>query len=175
MMTGTGSDRAGAFGRLVSLLFLADIATPMRVTSQVAARLSPVVPGGHVHPARRAVAVMALESLFVILLVGALAGWLAGLIVNGYGYGLFGNIVVGIVGTFVAGLILPRLRLSIGPGIAGAIIHATIGAVILLYLTGWSSGRRRRPATTANGPPASAGGLSCIHAQGVRVRPLSVR
>ncbi len=77
---------------------------------------------------------MALESLFVILLVGAVAGWLAGLIVKGYGYGLLGNIVIGIVGAFVAGLILPRLGLSIGSGIAGAIIHATVGAVILLFL-----------------------------------------
>ena len=70
----------------------------------------------------------------VILLVGAVAGWLAGLIVKGYGYGLLGNIVIGIVGAFLAGLILPRLDLSIGSGIAGAIIHATIGAVILLFL-----------------------------------------
>lgn len=77
---------------------------------------------------------MALESLFVILLVGAVAGWLAGLIVKGYGYGLLGNIVVGIVGAFVAGLMLPRLGLSVGSGIAGAIIHATVGAVILLFL-----------------------------------------
>ncbi|MFZ1726678.1 MAG: GlsB/YeaQ/YmgE family stress response membrane protein [Albidovulum sp.] len=77
---------------------------------------------------------MALESLLVILLIGAVAGWLAGLIVKGYGYGLLGNIVVGIVGAFVAGLILPRVGLSIGSGIAGSIIHATIGAVILLFL-----------------------------------------
>lgn len=77
---------------------------------------------------------MELESLFVILLVGAIAGWLAGLIVKGYGYGLLGNIVVGIVGAFVAGLILPRVGLTVGTGIAGAIIHATIGAVILLFL-----------------------------------------
>ena len=77
---------------------------------------------------------MALESLLVIILVGAVAGWLAGLIVKGYGYGLVGNIVVGIVGAFVAGLIFPRLGLSIGSGIAGSIIHATVGAVILLFL-----------------------------------------
>lgn len=77
---------------------------------------------------------MALESLFVTLLVGAVAGWLAGLIVKGYGYGLLGNIVVGIVGAFVAGFIFPQLGLSIGSGIIGAIIHATIGAVILLFL-----------------------------------------
>ena len=77
---------------------------------------------------------MALESLLVIILVGAVAGWLAGLIVKGYGFGLIGNIVVGIVGAFVAGLIFPSLGLNIGSGIAGAIIHSTIGAVILLFL-----------------------------------------
>lgn len=77
---------------------------------------------------------MALESIFAILLVGAIAGWLAGLIVKGSGNGLLGNIVIGIVGAFVAGLILPRLGLGIATGIAGAIIHATIGAVILLFL-----------------------------------------
>ena len=53
---------------------------------------------------------------------------------KGYGYGLLGNIVVGIVGAFVAGFIFPQLGLSIGSGIIGAIIHATIGAVILLFL-----------------------------------------
>lgn len=77
---------------------------------------------------------MAIESLLVILIIGAIAGWLAGLIVKGYGYGLLGNIVVGIVGAFVAGLLFPQIGLSIGSGIAGAIIHATIGAVILLFL-----------------------------------------
>lgn len=77
---------------------------------------------------------MALESLLVILIIGALAGWLAGLIVKGYGYGLLGNIVIGIAGAFVANLLLPGLGLSIGTGIAGAIIHATIGAVILLFV-----------------------------------------
>ena len=77
---------------------------------------------------------MALDSLIVLILVGAVAGWLAGLIVKGFGYGLLGNIVIGIVGAFVASLILPQLGLSIGSGIFGAIIHATIGAVIVLFL-----------------------------------------
>ncbi len=77
---------------------------------------------------------MALESLLVILIVGAVAGWLAGLIVKGYGFGLLGNIVIGIVGAFLAGLLFPRLGVNIGSGIAAAIIHATIGAVILLFL-----------------------------------------
>jgi len=77
---------------------------------------------------------MSLESLLIFLLVGAVAGWLAGLIVKGYGFGLVGNIVIGIVGAFLAGLILPRVGFNIGAGIVGAIIHATIGAVILLLL-----------------------------------------
>lgn len=77
---------------------------------------------------------LGIESIVVILIVGAIAGWLAGQIVSGYGFGLLGNIVVGIVGAFVAGLILPAIGLSIGGGIIAAIIHATIGAVILLFL-----------------------------------------
>jgi uncharacterized membrane protein YeaQ/YmgE (transglycosylase-associated protein family) len=77
---------------------------------------------------------MTLESLLIMLLVGAVAGWLAGVIVKGYGFGLVGNIVVGIVGAFLAGLLFPQLGFSIVSGIAGAIIHATIGAVILLLL-----------------------------------------
>ena len=79
---------------------------------------------------------MGIESLIVFLLIGAIAGWLAGLIVKGYGFGLLGNIVVGIVGAFLAGLLLPKIGVSIGAGIVGAIIHATIGAVILLGLLG---------------------------------------
>lgn len=77
---------------------------------------------------------MGIEAILIILLIGAVAGWLAGLIVKGYGYGLLGNIVIGIVGAFIAGLLLPRVGLSLGGGIIGAIIAATIGAVILLFL-----------------------------------------
>ncbi|MGE4251852.1 MAG: GlsB/YeaQ/YmgE family stress response membrane protein, partial [Parvibaculaceae bacterium] len=51
---------------------------------------------------------MDLVSILVFLLIGAIAGWLAGLIVRGGGYGLIGDIVVGIIGAFIAGLILPR-------------------------------------------------------------------
>lgn len=77
---------------------------------------------------------MTIEALLIIVLIGALAGWLAGLIVKGYGFGLLGNIVVGIVGAFIAGLLFPRLGLNVGSGIAGSIIYATLGAVILLFL-----------------------------------------
>ena len=77
---------------------------------------------------------MGIESLLVFLIVGAIAGWLAGLLVKGYGFGLLGNIVVGIVGAFIAGWLLPTLGISLGSGIVAAIIHAVIGAVILLVL-----------------------------------------
>ncbi|MER8464986.1 GlsB/YeaQ/YmgE family stress response membrane protein [Mesorhizobium sp. M1396] len=77
---------------------------------------------------------MGVESLLVFIIIGAIAGWLAGLIVSGFGFGLIGNIIVGIVGAFIAGWLLPRLGFSIGGGILASIIHATIGAIILLVL-----------------------------------------
>ena len=77
---------------------------------------------------------MGIESILVFLIVGAIAGWLAGLIVSGFGFGLVGNIVVGIVGAFIAGYLFPALGVSLGSGIVAAIIHSTIGAVILLVL-----------------------------------------
>ena len=80
---------------------------------------------------------MQIESLLILLLIGAVAGYLAGLIVKGYGFGLIGNIVVGIVGALVAGWLLPRLGLFTGSGILGDIISATIGAVVLLILIGF--------------------------------------
>ena len=77
---------------------------------------------------------MGVESLLVFIIIGAIAGWLAGLIVSGFGFGLIGNIIVGIVGAFIAGWLLPRIGFSIGGGVLAAIIHATIGAIILLVL-----------------------------------------
>jgi uncharacterized membrane protein YeaQ/YmgE (transglycosylase-associated protein family) len=77
---------------------------------------------------------MGIESLIVFLVIGAVAGWLAGLIVQGFGFGLIGNIVVGIVGALIAGWLLPRVGLAFGGGILAAIIHAVIGAVILLLI-----------------------------------------
>jgi uncharacterized membrane protein YeaQ/YmgE (transglycosylase-associated protein family) len=77
---------------------------------------------------------MGIESLIVFLIIGAVAGWLAGLIVKGYGFGLIGNIVVGIIGAFIAGWLFPRLGITLGSGYVTAIVNATIGAVILLFL-----------------------------------------
>ena len=77
---------------------------------------------------------MSIESLLVFLVVGGVAGWLAGLLVKGFGFGLLGNIVVGIVGAFIAGWLFPTLGFSLGSGIVAAILHATVGAVVLLVL-----------------------------------------
>ena len=74
------------------------------------------------------------ESILVWLIIGAVAGWLAGVIMKGYGFGLVGDIAVGILGAVVAGFLFPRLGLNLGAGIVGAIISATIGAVILLFI-----------------------------------------
>ena len=73
---------------------------------------------------------MALEEIIVWLVVGAIAGWLAGLIMKGYGFGLIGNIVVGIIGAVIAGWLLPRIGFVLVGGIVAAIINAVIGAVI---------------------------------------------
>lgn len=78
--------------------------------------------------------VLSMESLLVILLVGLAAGWLAGQIVQGTGFGLVGDIVIGIVGAFIAAWLFPVLGLRLGGGIIGAIIAATIGAILLLVI-----------------------------------------
>jgi uncharacterized membrane protein YeaQ/YmgE (transglycosylase-associated protein family) len=80
---------------------------------------------------------MAIESIIIWLVIGGVAGWLAGLIVKGYGLGLVGNIVVGIVGAFIAGWLLPRIGFVIIGGFMAAIINAVIGAVILLLVIGF--------------------------------------
>ena len=77
-----------------------------------------------------------IESIIVWLVVGAIAGWLAGLIMKGYGFGLVGNIVVGIVGAVIAGWLLPWLGFVLVGGFVAAIINAVIGAVILLAIIG---------------------------------------
>src|SRR4030095_9260299 len=77
---------------------------------------------------------MSAESVLVILLIGAIAGWLAGQIVQGTGFGLVGDIIIGIVGALIASLLFPRLGLHLGAGIVAEIIAATIGAVLLLVI-----------------------------------------
>jgi uncharacterized membrane protein YeaQ/YmgE (transglycosylase-associated protein family) len=76
------------------------------------------------------------HGIIVWLIVGAIAGWLAGTVVKGGGFGLIGDIIVGIIGAVIAGWLLPRLNIniSIGNPIITEIIDAFIGAVILLII-----------------------------------------
>ena len=74
------------------------------------------------------------ESLLVIVVVGVVAGWLAGQIVQGTGFGLVGDLLIGIIGAFIGSWLLPQLNVHIGAGIIAAIANATIGAMILLFL-----------------------------------------
>lgn len=87
------------------------------------------------------------ESLLVILIVGVVAGWLAGQLVRGAGFGLVGDLIIGVIGALIGGWLLPKLGIHLGVGIVSAIVNATIGAVVLLLLVrlvrgGTSWGRR---------------------------------
>jgi uncharacterized membrane protein YeaQ/YmgE (transglycosylase-associated protein family) len=77
-----------------------------------------------------------LTALIITLVVGGIAGWLASLLVQGTGFGLVGDVVVGILGALIAYWLFPILgiTLTLGGGILGAIIMAFIGAVILLVI-----------------------------------------
>ena len=79
---------------------------------------------------------MTIEALIIWLVIGAVAGWLAGLIVKGYGFGLVGNIVVGIIGAVLAGWLLPLVGFVLVGGVIAAIINAVMGAVILVVVIG---------------------------------------
>jgi uncharacterized membrane protein YeaQ/YmgE (transglycosylase-associated protein family) len=77
---------------------------------------------------------MTATAILVWIIVGAVAGWLAGLVVRGFGFGLFGNIVVGILGAVLGGWLFGAIGFSFLPGIVNSIITAFIGAVILLFV-----------------------------------------
>jgi uncharacterized membrane protein YeaQ/YmgE (transglycosylase-associated protein family) len=95
------------------------------------------------------------DSLLVILVVGIVAGWLAGQLVRGGGFGLIGDLIVGVIGAFIGDWLLPRLGIQLGVGIVSLIVDATIGAIVLLLILrlvgggggggsrwGWRGGRR---------------------------------
>lgn len=86
---------------------------------------------------------MSNESLLVILLVGLAAGWLAGQIMRGAGFGLVGDLIIGILGAFVGHWLLPRLGIMLGTGLLAAIVDATIGALVLLLLLRLVAGQNR--------------------------------
>ena len=73
-------------------------------------------------------------GIIAALIIGCIAGWLAGLIVRGAGFGVLGNIVIGIIGALLASWLLPQLGVHLGAGWVRDIINATIGAVIILVI-----------------------------------------
>ena len=86
------------------------------------------------------------EGILAILVAGLIAGWLAGKIVAAGGFGLIGDIAVGIVGALIGTWLLPRVGIHIRSGFIGTVIVATIGAIVLLLVIRILSGgfRRRR-------------------------------
>ena len=86
---------------------------------------------------------MSAQSLLVILVVGLIAGWLVGIIMRGWGFGLVGNIGIGVIGALIASWLLPKLGIRLGTGLAASIVSATIGAMILILLFGLINRRGR--------------------------------
>jgi len=86
------------------------------------------------------------QSLLVIIVVGIVAGWLAGRVMEGGGFGLIGDLIVGLLGAFIGDWLLPRLDIHLGTGIIALIINTFVGAVVLLLIlrlvTGWRGGAR---------------------------------
>jgi LPXTG-motif cell wall-anchored protein len=82
------------------------------------------------------------EHLLVILVVGIVAGWIAGKVVRGTGFGLIGDLLVGVIGAFIASLLFPKLGVQLGTGMVSEIVYSALGAIILLLIIGLF--RRRR-------------------------------
>ncbi|HUV21237.1 MAG: GlsB/YeaQ/YmgE family stress response membrane protein [Gammaproteobacteria bacterium] len=76
---------------------------------------------------------MDITSLLIFLAIGAIAGWIAGSVMKGKGYGIIGNMVIGIVGAVVGGFIFGLLGISAG-GLIGTLITATVGAIALIFV-----------------------------------------
>ena len=74
--------------------------------------------------------------IIVFRVVGLVAGWLAGLIMKGRGFGLIGNLIVGIVGAVIGSYVMPYIPVSLGEPFLDGILGATIGAILLLFVIG---------------------------------------
>jgi len=73
-------------------------------------------------------------SIILWIVVGIIAGWLAGKIMKGKGFGLIGDLIVGVVGAFLGGWLFGLLHISIMGGIIGSLITAVVGALVLLFV-----------------------------------------
>ena len=76
---------------------------------------------------------MDLTALLIFLAIGAVAGWLAGVIMKGGGFGIVADIIIGIIGAVVGGFVFGLLGISAN-GLIGSIITATVGAIVLLFI-----------------------------------------
>ena len=76
---------------------------------------------------------MDLLGLILFLVIGLVAGWLADRIMKGGGFGLVGDLVVGVIGALLGGWLFGLLHISLG-GILGSLVTALVGAIVLLYL-----------------------------------------
>ncbi len=104
----------------------------------ILSKLQCKIAAGRLVPARQGEdIVIGVESIIIMLIVGAIAGWLAGQIVRGFGFGLLWNIVIGIVGAFIGVWLLRQLGFVPFAGFIGSVVNATIGAVILLVIVGF--------------------------------------
>jgi uncharacterized membrane protein YeaQ/YmgE (transglycosylase-associated protein family) len=74
------------------------------------------------------------HSILAWILIGAIAGWLAGTVIKGGGYGLIGDIVVGIIGAFIGGWLAGQLGIAVSAGLIASILTATVGAIVLLLI-----------------------------------------
>ena len=81
---------------------------------------------------------MSNESMLMIIVIGGDAGWLTGLILRGTGYGIIGDIVVGLVGAFIGNWLVRAMNVSINLGspVANRIVVSVVGAVLLMLLIG---------------------------------------
>ncbi|HLJ70026.1 MAG TPA: GlsB/YeaQ/YmgE family stress response membrane protein [Roseiarcus sp.] len=84
------------------------------------------------------------QSLIVIVVVGVIAGWIAGQVVAGGGFGFIGDLIVGILGAFIGDWLLPRLGVHFGVGLLALIVNAAIGAIVLLLILRLLTGGWRR-------------------------------
>jgi len=76
---------------------------------------------------------MDIQTLLIILAIGAVAGWLAGIIMQGSGFGLLGDIIIGVIGAVIGGFLFGLLGFA-AVGLIGRIISATVGAVVLVLV-----------------------------------------
>ncbi|MBI1224476.1 MAG: GlsB/YeaQ/YmgE family stress response membrane protein [Bacteroidetes bacterium] len=77
-----------------------------------------------------------MDHWLYVLIVGAISGWLAGQLFRGYGFGLIGNIIIGIVGSFIGFWLFGKLGISLGTGTISTILTSAAGAIVLLFIAG---------------------------------------